>query len=73
MRVVLPGIINWHPLGSDRFSRPFEYKALIGEVGYPKPRRDFSVNFAINASTLVDIYEHERHLDLNISLLFECL
>ena len=65
--VVLPGMIDWHPLGSDMFSRTLEYKAPNGETSYLKPRRDLSVNFTINSSMLVDIYEHQEYLDVRVS------
>ena len=66
-QVILPGLIDWHPVGSDIFSRTLEYKAPNGEVGYLKPLRELSANFTINASMLVDIYEHEHHLDMRVS------
>ena len=65
--VVLPGMIDWHPLGSDIFSRTLQYKAPNGETSYLKPRRDLSVNFTINSSMLVDIYEHRDYLDVRVS------
>ncbi|KAM0805016.1 condensation domain-containing protein [Usnea florida] len=65
--VVLPGMIDWHPLGSDIFSRILQHKAQNGETSYIKPRRDLSVNFTINSSMLVDIYEHQGYLDLRVS------
>ena len=67
MRVILPGMVNWHPLGSDVFSRTLKYKALNGEVGYLKPVRDLSTHFSVNVSMLVDIYEHEHYLSLRVS------
>lgn len=63
----LPGMIDWHPLGSDLFSRTLRYKTPSGEEGYLKPRRDLSVNLTTNLSMLVDIYEHEHHLDLRVT------
>lgn len=66
-QVILPGMIDWHPIGSDLFSRVLGYKAPNGQVGYLKPRRELSANFTINSSMLVDIYEHERHLDMRVS------
>ena len=65
--VVLPGMIDWHPLGSDIFSRTLQHKAPNGETSYLKPRRDLSVNFTINSSMLVDIYEHQDYLDVRVS------
>ena len=65
--VVLPGMIDWHPLGSDIFSRTLQHKASNGETSYLKPRRDLSVNFTINSSMLVDIYEHQDYLDVRVS------
>ena len=66
-QAILPGIINWHPLGSEPLSRTLEYKAKSGEVGFLRPRRDFSTTFIINCSMLVDIYEYERHLNVRVS------
>ena len=65
--VVLPGMIDWHPLGSNIFSRTLQHKASNGETSYLKPRRDLSENFTINSSMLVDIYEHQDYLDLRVS------
>ncbi|CAD6568034.1 MAG: Non-ribosomal peptide synthetase [Alectoria sarmentosa] len=64
---VLPGMIDWHPLGSDIFSRTVQHRAPNGEVSYLKPRIELSVNFTSNVSMLVDIYEHEHHLNLRVS------
>lgn len=65
--VVLPGMLDWHPLGSDIFSRTLQHKAPNGEASYLKPRRDLSVNFTIHSSMLVDIYEHQKYLDVRVS------
>ena len=65
--VVLPGMIDWHPLGSDIFSRALQHKASNGETSYLEPRRDLSVNFTINSSMPVDIYEHQDYLDVRVS------
>lgn len=65
--VVLPGMIDWHPLGSDIFSRTLRHKTSNGETSYLQPRRDLSVNFTINSSMLVDIYEHQDYLDVRVS------
>ncbi len=67
LQVILPGMIDWHPLGSDLFSQSLEYKAPNGKVGYLKPREDLSANLTINSSMLVDIYEHEHQLKLRVS------
>lgn len=64
---ILLGMIDWHPLGGEVFSRTLEHRAPNGELGYLKPRRDLSVHFTINASMLVDIYEHVHHLNLRVS------
>ena len=65
-QAILPGMIDWHPLRNDHFSRITALKAPSGKLGYLKPRKDLSENFAINASLLVNIYEHEHHLDLRV-------
>lgn len=64
---VLPGIMERHPLGSDLFSQILEHKAANGDIGCLRPRSDLSVNFTINYSMLVDIYEHEHYLNLRIT------
>lgn len=60
-------MIDWHPVGSDLFSRTLKYKAPNGDVGCLKPLRELSKSLTINSSMLVDIYEHEHHLDLRVS------
>ncbi len=65
-QVILAGMIDWHPLGSDLFSQTLECKAP-GKVGYLKPREDLSAALTINTNMLVNIYEHEHHLKLRVS------
>lgn len=67
MQVILPGMMNWRPLGSDLFSRTLNYKVPNGEVGYLKPPRDLFVNLTVKMSMLAVIHEHEHHLNLRVS------
>lgn len=66
-QAILPGMIDWHPVGSDLFSRTLKYKAPNGDVGCLKPLRELSKSLTINSSMLVDIYEHDHHLHLRVS------
>ena len=64
---ILPGLLNWHPLGSNPFSQTLKARGEDGKIGFLVPRQDHSTAFVINASMMVDIYEHESRLDVRVS------